>query len=144
MRSIGLSIPKLDELLAAGRAEFDPAKRKAIYDELQRVTLDEVPMVGLAWRSQGYGMTRAGARFSEHAGRADLLFRHHVRADQHRLTVAFLLKRIATSLGLIWLVASIVFLASAWCPATRPRCCCRRAASPPIRRPSRPCASNSA
>jgi peptide/nickel transport system substrate-binding protein len=59
VRSVGISIPKLDDLLAAGRAEFDPTKRKTIYDEMQRVTLAEAPLVGLAWRSQGYGMTRA-------------------------------------------------------------------------------------
>jgi peptide/nickel transport system substrate-binding protein len=59
VRSVGLSIPKLDQLLAAGRAEFDPAKRKAIYDDVQRVTLEEVPMAGLAWRSQGYGFSRS-------------------------------------------------------------------------------------
>jgi len=59
VRSVGISLPKLDGLLAAGRAEFDQAKRKTIYDEMQRVTLAEAPMVGLAWRSQGYGMTRA-------------------------------------------------------------------------------------
>jgi peptide/nickel transport system substrate-binding protein len=59
VRSVGLSIPKLDSLLAAGRTEFDPAKRKAIYDDVQRVTLEEVPMAGLAWRSQGYGLSRS-------------------------------------------------------------------------------------
>jgi peptide/nickel transport system substrate-binding protein len=57
-RSYGMSIPKLDDLLAAGRAEFDQTKRKAIYDEMQRVTLTEAPTVGLAWRSQGYGLSR--------------------------------------------------------------------------------------
>jgi peptide/nickel transport system substrate-binding protein len=57
-RSYGMSIPKLDDLLAAGRAEFDQTKRKAIYDEMQRVTLAEAPTVGLAWRSQGYGLSR--------------------------------------------------------------------------------------
>jgi len=58
-RSYRLPTPKIARLLAAGRAELDPAKRKAIYAEMQRVALEEeVPMVGLAWRSQGYAMTR--------------------------------------------------------------------------------------
>ena len=59
VRSVGISIPRLDDLLAAGRAEFDQAMRKTIYDEMQRVALAKAPMVGLAWRAQGYGMSRA-------------------------------------------------------------------------------------
>ncbi|MGE4043718.1 MAG: ABC transporter substrate-binding protein [Acetobacteraceae bacterium] len=59
VRSAGLSLPKVDELLAAGRGEFDAAKRRAIYTELQKVCLEQVPMVGLCFRSQGYAMTRA-------------------------------------------------------------------------------------
>ncbi len=67
-RSVGLSIPKLDDLLATGRAEFDQTKRKVIYDEVQRVTLAETPIVGLAWRSQGYGMTRGVHDFTNLPG----------------------------------------------------------------------------
>ena len=57
-RSYNLPVPKLQQLLAAGRAEFDPAKRRAIYDDMQRVVIEEAPIVSLAWRSQGYGMSR--------------------------------------------------------------------------------------
>jgi peptide/nickel transport system substrate-binding protein len=57
-RSYDLPVPKLSELFAAGRSEFDPAKRRAIYLDLQKVALEEAPAVFLAWRSQGYAMTR--------------------------------------------------------------------------------------
>ena len=33
-RSFGIPAPRIHDLLAAGRAEFDPAKRKAIYAEM--------------------------------------------------------------------------------------------------------------
>lgn len=58
-RSYKLSAPRTKELLARGRAEFDPAKRVAIYKDMQRAALEEAPLIGLAWRHQGYGMDRS-------------------------------------------------------------------------------------
>jgi peptide/nickel transport system substrate-binding protein len=58
VRSVGIKTPKITELLQAGRAEFDAAKRKAIYRELEARAIEEAPIVGLAWRSQGYAMQR--------------------------------------------------------------------------------------
>jgi ABC-type transport system substrate-binding protein len=55
-RSFGIRTPRIHELLAQGRAEFDQAKRRAIYDEVQRLVIEEVPLVGLCWRAQGYAM----------------------------------------------------------------------------------------
>ncbi|MBD2749176.1 peptide ABC transporter substrate-binding protein [Microvirga sp. BT688] len=55
-RSTNLPVPKIQTLLKAGRAEFDLEKRKAIYHEMEKVALEEVPMVGLCWRKQGYAM----------------------------------------------------------------------------------------
>jgi peptide/nickel transport system substrate-binding protein len=55
-RSFGIRTPRIHELLAQGRAEFDPAKRRAIYDDVQRLVIEEAPLVGLCWRSQGYAM----------------------------------------------------------------------------------------
>ncbi|MBV8165995.1 MAG: ABC transporter substrate-binding protein [Alphaproteobacteria bacterium] len=57
-RSFGVKTPKITELLQAGRAEFDPVKRKAIYKTMEQAAIDEVPLVGLAWRSQGYAMQK--------------------------------------------------------------------------------------
>lgn len=58
-RSFGVPTPKLAKLFADGRAELDQAKRRAIYAELERVALEEeVPMVALCWRAQGYAMYR--------------------------------------------------------------------------------------
>ncbi|MFC3127741.1 ABC transporter substrate-binding protein [Pseudoroseomonas globiformis] len=56
IRSYGLKTPRISELFAAGRAEFDEARRRAIYRELEQVAIEEAPIVGLTWRSQGYAM----------------------------------------------------------------------------------------
>lgn len=58
VRSHGLKIDRITELLATGRAEFDEAKRKAIYREMEGVAIEQVPMAGLTWRSQGYAMRK--------------------------------------------------------------------------------------
>jgi peptide/nickel transport system substrate-binding protein len=68
IRSVNLRVPRIEELLTAGRAEFDTAKRKTVYNELQRVALEEVPLVGLAWRSQGYAMAREITGFKNMPG----------------------------------------------------------------------------
>src|SRR3546814_647118 len=58
VRSHGLKIDRVTELLQAGRVEFDEARRKAIYKELETVAIQEVPIAGLSWRSQGYAMRK--------------------------------------------------------------------------------------
>lgn len=58
VRSANLPTPRVHQLLAAGRAEFDPEKRRAIYAELEQVALDEANFVGIAWRAQGYAFTK--------------------------------------------------------------------------------------
>jgi ABC-type transport system substrate-binding protein len=67
-RSYGLDVPALDALLAEGRAAFDPAQRRAIYDRLQDVAVEEAPFVGLCWRSQGYAMSRRVSGFRNMPG----------------------------------------------------------------------------
>lgn len=57
-RAYGLSLPRLDALLAEGRRTFAPDRRRAIYAELEQLALQEVPIAGLAWRDQGYAMAR--------------------------------------------------------------------------------------
>ena len=57
-RSFALPAPRTTALFAKGRAELDETKRVAIYKDLQRAALEEVPLVGLAWRAQGFGMAR--------------------------------------------------------------------------------------
>src|SRR3546814_19871533 len=54
VRSHGLKIDRLTELLKAGPAEFDEDKRKAISQELETVAIEAVPIAGPSWRSQGY------------------------------------------------------------------------------------------
>lgn len=53
----GYNDAKVNELLASGRAEADLDARKAIYDELGEYVLETAPIVGLAWRSQAYGLS---------------------------------------------------------------------------------------
>lgn len=57
-RSFGVEAPRTRAALARGRAEFNEARRIEIYKDMQRAALEEVPLVGLAWRAQGYGMDR--------------------------------------------------------------------------------------
>lgn len=56
VRSYGLETPEISELFSKGRATFDTEKRKKIYKQLEQTAIDTAPMVGLAWRAQGYGM----------------------------------------------------------------------------------------
>ncbi|KQT52522.1 MULTISPECIES: ABC transporter substrate-binding protein [unclassified Aureimonas] len=67
-RSYKLDIPRITELLAAGRAEFDLEKRKAIYREMEAVALEDVPMVGLCLRKQGYAMKQSLSGFKNLPG----------------------------------------------------------------------------
>jgi peptide/nickel transport system substrate-binding protein len=67
-RSFGLKTDKITALIKAGRAEFDVAKRKAIYGELEAEVIEEAPMVGLAWRSQGYAMQKRVTGFKNLPG----------------------------------------------------------------------------
>lgn len=71
-RSFGLSAPRTAELFAKGRAELDETKRVAIYKDLQRAAIEEVPMIGLAWRAQGYGMDRRVTGFANLPGALSL------------------------------------------------------------------------
>jgi peptide/nickel transport system substrate-binding protein len=57
-RSFRLSTPRTVAKLAEGRREFDARRRVEIYKEMQRAAIEEVPIVGLAWREQGYALDR--------------------------------------------------------------------------------------
>ncbi len=63
-RSFGLRAPRTVAALAKGRAEFDQAKRIEIYRDMQRAAIEEAPLIGLAWREQGYGLDRRIQGFS--------------------------------------------------------------------------------
>jgi len=45
--SVGYSNPRVDQLLEQGAVEQDEARRKAIYDEIQRTLLDDLPVLPL-------------------------------------------------------------------------------------------------
>ena len=68
VRSHGLKIDRISELLAAGRTEFDTEKRKGIYKEMEKVALQEVPIAGLSWRSQGYAFRKGVTGFKNLPG----------------------------------------------------------------------------
>jgi ABC-type transport system substrate-binding protein len=67
-RSVNLKIDRITELFAAGRAEYDEAKRKAIYRELEGLAIEQAPFIGLTWRSQAYAMRRDVAGFTNLPG----------------------------------------------------------------------------
>ena len=67
-RSFGVAAPRTVAAFARGRAEFDQKKRVEIYKDMQRAALEEVPMIGLAWRAQGYGMYKNVQGFSNMPG----------------------------------------------------------------------------
>ena len=67
-RAFGLSLPKLDALLAEGRRTFDLEKRRATYAELEEYALQQVPIAGLCWRDQGYAMRTAVRGFTNMPG----------------------------------------------------------------------------
>ncbi|WP_372621332.1 ABC transporter substrate-binding protein [Falsiroseomonas sp.] len=71
-RSFRLSTPRTVELLRKGREEYDPAKRVQIYKDMQRAALEEVPIVGLAWREQGYALDRRVTGFEIMPGQLSL------------------------------------------------------------------------
>lgn len=56
VRSVGVSVPAVNEALAEGRVTFDAAARRAIYHRMEAAAIEQAPIVGLAWRSQGYAM----------------------------------------------------------------------------------------
>lgn len=55
-RCYGMDIPRITELLREGRSKIAPEDRKPIYDELQRVVAEEVPIAMLVSRYQGVAM----------------------------------------------------------------------------------------
>ncbi|MBM3524940.1 MAG: peptide ABC transporter substrate-binding protein [Alphaproteobacteria bacterium] len=71
-RSFGVQAPRTIAALARGRAEFDQARRVEIYKEMQRAALEEVPLVGLAWRAQAYARRRYVQGFTNMPGALSL------------------------------------------------------------------------
>jgi peptide/nickel transport system substrate-binding protein len=67
-RPFGYDNPRVNELLAKGRAEYDIDKRKAIYKELAEVSYEDSAFIGLALRSQGYGLKKSVAGFKNLPG----------------------------------------------------------------------------
>ncbi len=58
-RPYGYENVEAAKLLDQGRQELDPAKRRAIYAQLQRVVAEDTPLIMAAWRAQAFGMSRA-------------------------------------------------------------------------------------
>lgn len=57
LQSYGFKSDRIDGLLMQGRAETDPEKRKAIYQELYTAYYEEAPQIPLNWRTQAFGMS---------------------------------------------------------------------------------------
>ncbi|MCC7283932.1 MAG: peptide ABC transporter substrate-binding protein, partial [Acetobacteraceae bacterium] len=58
LRSIGIRNEVLEAALAEGRRTLDIEKRRAVYARMEKAALDDAVMIGLAWRSQGYGLRK--------------------------------------------------------------------------------------
>ncbi|MEI4487799.1 ABC transporter substrate-binding protein [Frigidibacter sp. MR17.14] len=58
LQSYGFKSERIDGLLQKGRAEMDPEKRKAIYQELYTAYYEEAPQIPLNWRTQAFGMSK--------------------------------------------------------------------------------------
>jgi peptide/nickel transport system substrate-binding protein len=50
----GFRNAEIDELIEAINLEVDRPKRKAMWDRLQQIYAEEVPVIGLFWRSNPY------------------------------------------------------------------------------------------
>lgn len=75
----GYTNAKVDELFAAGAKEGDPAKRKAIYLEAQKILVDEVPVAWLheinfptLYRSKIQNIVSSGIGLNDSLGRIKL------------------------------------------------------------------------
>jgi peptide/nickel transport system substrate-binding protein len=75
----GYSNPKVDELFAAGARESDPARRRAIYLEVQKLLVDEVPVAWLheinfptLYRSKIQNVVSSGIGLNDSLGRVKL------------------------------------------------------------------------
>lgn len=68
VRSVNMPLPDITTLLAQGRATFDTDTRREIYRRMEAVALEQVPIVGLAWRAQGYAFQRSVTGFTNLPG----------------------------------------------------------------------------
>lgn len=62
-RPFGYGNAEVDRLLAAGARELDEARRKAIYAELQKVSVEDPGILSLVFRAQGYAARKAVTGF---------------------------------------------------------------------------------
>jgi peptide/nickel transport system substrate-binding protein len=68
VRSANLPLPDISALFAEGRSTFDAAARKEVYRRLEATAIEQVPMVGLAWRAQGYAFKTSVSGFKNMPG----------------------------------------------------------------------------
>ncbi|OCX58177.1 peptide ABC transporter substrate-binding protein [Thioclava sp. SK-1] len=68
VRSFGIETPKITEALHKGRQSFDQAERKAIYHEMEKVCIEESPVVFLCSRAQGFAMKTSVTGYSNLPG----------------------------------------------------------------------------
>ncbi|MEM5439392.1 ABC transporter substrate-binding protein [Paraburkholderia diazotrophica] len=71
-RSFGFKSDALDDLLAQGRQEVDPARRKSIYNAVQRQAAKDVPISTLAYRVEAFAHTPAVKGFKSLPGDLDI------------------------------------------------------------------------
>lgn len=57
-RSHGFNSPQINRLLTEGLRKTATAQRKPVYDEIQRLMIEQAPIVPMNWRDQAYGVRR--------------------------------------------------------------------------------------
>lgn len=83
-RAFGYDNRDMDALLTRGRAESASAKRAAIYADVERILINEVPILPLLWRPQAYGLRNRVKNFAPLPG--FLSFQSALRLEETELT----------------------------------------------------------
>ncbi len=83
-RAFGYDNKDMDALLARGRAESENARRAEIYAGVERILINEVPILPLLWRPQAYGLRDRVKNFAPLPG--FLSFQSALRLEQAELS----------------------------------------------------------
>ncbi len=65
-KRLGYSNAQVDELVMKGRNTIDPAQRKAIYDQVQAITLDESPVICVFYQGSIIGLSERVGNFRDY------------------------------------------------------------------------------
>ena len=126
-RSFGRAARRHGRAVRARTSRVRPGQARRDLREMQRAALEEVPLVGLAWRRRVTAWTRRRRGFKNLPGALTTVsgacWKRRISADDVRPVDASRSRSCWSG----WSPASCSWR-STWCPAIRRSCCCRRAA----------------